>query len=370
MKYTSIFEKFSCLFELITSSIIYPIFLAILIILISLLFTKKIKNRKVIVLMIISYLLLFITVIINNSKALSKVFDSISTNLFTNIYFPSTYTYLFVLILVDVVTIITILNVKVEKIYKIINGICFFIIQFIFALIMDTVAKGNIDIFSKKSLFTNSNLVILLESSINIFILWLIALFVVYVTNKVSERIAINQTDKILDKSPVTDIPNTLVIDNVQIPEDIEKPTESVISSVITNIVEETNTDAITNKEDSFSLKDLITENENTDTYNSTTKNIIEENVVDSNVLLEKLLNNELPLIYETTKEESEKPKETKDTYTLNDYRIFNKILKDIQENNNSSIINIDEKLELKLITKYTEKEYNLFKGMLKNYSN
>lgn len=100
--------------------------------------------------MIISYLILFIITISNNYKALSKVFDSISTNLFTNIYFPSTYTYLFVLLIVDIVTITSLLNIKVEKIYKIANGLCFFTIKFILVLIMEVVAKNNIDIFSKK----------------------------------------------------------------------------------------------------------------------------------------------------------------------------------------------------------------------------
>ena len=59
-----------------------------------------------------------------------------------------------------------------------------------------------------------------------------------------------------------------------------------------------------------------------------------------------------------------------KNSYTLNDYRIFNKILKDIRENNNSNVISIDRSLELKLLMKYSAEEYSLFKGMLKNYSN
>ena len=62
--------------------------------------------------------------------------------------------------------------------------------------------------------------------------------------------------------------------------------------------------------------------------------------------------------------------KDEKDTYTLNDYKIFNKILKDIQRTNNSNIINIDRSLEIRLLMKYPEEEYSLFKGMLRNYSN
>lgn len=380
MKYTSIFEKLGCLGNLITSSIIYPVFLIILLLLAILLVTKFIKRKKVIVLMMISYLVLFIITILTNYKALSKVFDSISTNLFTNIYFPSTYTYLFISLVIDIVTIVSILDVKTEKIYKFVNGLCFFVSKFLLALIMETVAKNNIDIFSKKSLFANINLVILLESSINIFIIWLLALTVIYITSKVTERIIIKNTDKELeDKS--TNISNELVaIDETNWQEDYlndERNKQPDFKDKV-SVIENHNT--INN---SFSLDDLTIPNTNEIINNitkpATNQNIdIKDNVVDSDLLLDKLLNNGLPLIRDdVTNEivEESKPinleRETdKNSYTLNDYRIFNKILKDIRENNNSNVISIDRSLELKLLMKYSAEEYSLFKGMLKNYSN
>lgn len=380
MKYTSIFEKLGCLGNLITSSIIYPVFLIILLLLAILLVTKFIKRKKVIVLMMISYLVLFIITILTNYKALSKVFDSISTNLFTNIYFPSTYTYLFISLVIDIVTIVSILDVKTEKIYKFVNGLCFFVSKFLLALIMETVAKNNIDIFSKKSLFANINLVILLESSINIFIIWLLALTVIYITSKVTERIIIKNTDKELeDKS--TNISNELVaIDETNWQEDYlndERNKQPDFKDKV-SVIENHNT--INN---SFSLDDLTIPNTNEIINNitkpATNQNIdIKDNVVDSDLLLDKLLNNGLPLIRDDVTNEivkESKPinleRETdKNSYTLNDYRIFNKILKDIRENNKSNVISIDRSLELKLLMKYSAEEYSLFKGMLKNYSN
>ena len=59
-----------------------------------------------------------------------------------------------------------------------------------------------------------------------------------------------------------------------------------------------------------------------------------------------------------------------KDTYTLNDYRIFNKMLKDIREHNENNSIIIDKNLEYRLITKYSSETYDMFKTMLKIYSN
>ena len=51
-------------------------------------------------------------------------------------------------------------------------------------------------------------------------------------------------------------------------------------------------------------------------------------------------------------------------------YRIFNKMLKDIREHNHNNSITIDKNLEYRLITKYSTETYDLFKRMLKNYSN
>ena len=405
MKYTSILEKLECIFKLISSSVMYPIFLLFLTLLIVLLVTKKLKDKKGIILIIISYIILSIIVIKNNYIRLGKVFDDISTSLFTNIYFPSAYTYFFILIIIDIITIKSLLNFKEEKVYKITNSIFFFTIQFIFILIMDLVGKNNIDIFVKKSLFSNKNLVILLESSINIFILWLVSLLIIYITNKIVEIIKNHNTVK--EEIYVADnINNTLVIDNIPendiststednnneaIKENIYETTNSqenvttyndyakinipVYSNYEENInttpvsinlennelETKTNEDIITNTTigDTFSLNDLIFSKQNTLLDNAPTA---AENTQE---LLEQFLNNDIPVLHE-----KEEIIEKKETYTLNDYRIFNKILKDIRETNKSNIININKELELKLISKYPKDEYNLFKLMLKEYSN
>lgn len=45
-------------------------------------------------------------------------------------------------------------------------------------------------------------------------------------------------------------------------------------------------------------------------------------------------------------------------------------MLKDIREHNHNNSITIDKNLEYRLITKYSTETYDLFKRMLKNYSN
>lgn len=363
MKYVSIFGKLKCLEELISSSAIYPIFLGIFVVLIALLFTKKIRNKKVVVLMLIDYLVLLIITILNNYKALSTVFDSIATNLFTNIYFPSTQVYLFTLVLIDIITISSLLNIRCEKVYRVANGICFFVTKFIMILILEVVSKNKIDIFSKKSLFTNTNLVILLEISIAVFIIWLISLAVIYITNKVTERITVTLVQEEKNTNPSI-LPNTLVVESPK--EDVKIPREEQELSPLLNTISNVEKTPI---KDSFSLNDLTISVDTIEEEKPIIDNSINE--VSSDILLDRLLNNGLPVIREEKNTlENNQPQITKNDYTLNDYKIFNKMLKEVREINNSNIINIDKNLENRLMLKYTKEEYNLFKGMLKNYSN
>ena len=381
MKYTSIFEKIQCVGEIINGSIIYPIFLGIFALLVILLFINKIKNRKVIILMAISYMTLLIITVGINFDTLSDVFDSIATNIFTNIYFPSTHIYLFTLLLIDVITAGSFLNIKCDKAYRISNGICFFVNNFIMVLILDVVSKNDIDLFSKESLFSNIDLVMLLELSIGIFIVWLLSILVIYVTDKVSDRIVYNKKE---GTDPVKNY-NTLVADNIYEKDNIIPKLKSKQPSFVNTV---SNVEANTIR-DSFNLSDLTTSSD----FNYVNSNIshiepkVEKNINlvqnnindnDNNVLLDKLLHNGLPIIKENTKDEissnrnlnSFNNKNIKEDYTLDDYRIFNKMLKEIKEMNNGNIINIDRDLEYRLILKYSAEKYNLFKGMLKNYSN
>lgn len=349
--------------------------------------------------MLISYLSLFVIIISNNSKALSKVFDSISTNLFTNIYFPSTYAYLFVMIVIDIVTITSVLNRKIKNSYKVANGICFFSTKFILALIMEVVATNNIDIFEKKSLFGNKKLVMLLETSMNIFILWILAIMVIYITDKVVERMVARDEEQKLDVTDAKMLHELVVEDDIDEAHDEYVDDNSVIPDYTTN------SDVIHLVDDDFdeqtntNLEQKLPEPQPqyTDSFInniSLNNDMVENNTADtlsSDELFDKLLTNGLPLIKEeqadvktdsivqtppsietvdvkqTSQNVSNSPK---DGYTLNDYKIFNKILKEIQRTNNGNIINIDRSLEIRLLMKYTEEEYYLFKGMLKNYSN
>lgn len=378
MKYTNILGKISVLFTLIKSSYIYLIFLGILLVLTLVLFIKKKNKSKVVVLMLISYLILLTLTIINNYQELSKVFDSIATHLFTDIYFPSTQVYLFTLTVVDIIALTSMLNKKAETNYKVANMTCFFTTKFLMVLILDIISKNKIDIFSKKSMFTNNNLVILLEISISVFIIWLLSLIVLYITNKAASKITEHQEEKTYTEAPVPELYTS--VSKQTIKEEPLAPSLATIPALSTfteykakennynlntpnsNIT--TNIETIPEKEESIPTLNIKEE---------VSKPTVEPEVT-SDILLDKLLHNGLPIIKENKEIIKEEVKEispiTKEDYTLNDYRIFNKMLKEVRDNNGGNIIKINKELEQKLIAKYSYQEYGLFKGMLKNYSN
>lgn len=407
MKYTSIFEKLFSLISIINTSLINLIFLGIIILATFLFLKKKISKKTCFILSTISTILLISYIIFNNGKVLGNVFDSIMDDLFTNIYFPSTYAYLFVYFFMNISILGSLINIKHKSTYKTIHGVFFIIINFLFALVLEFIANNKIDIFKKTSLFSNKNLIILLELSIMVFVFWLLSLGLVYLSTVISDRILLKQEKKKLQKEYQTENQNTLEA-TISIPEEVGEKNTSTVPAMNTSLIENKenlNTDTTPsyhfiptmpnhsmNQQTPESIKDTIPPfmtsyktHEFTTPVNN--KRDIQENSFDlssfipkkqerqivtpvsnSNAVLDQILNNNLPYIQEDP--EQMKLENEKNTYTLNDYRIFNKMLKDIKEHNQNNSITIDKNLEYRLITKYSTETYDLFKRMLKNYSN
>ncbi len=424
MKYTNIFEKLICLFNIAKTnwmSLVFIIFVAGFLILLGI---KKITKKQCFIFILVGYLCLLTSIIITYNKQLGIIGDNLVNNLFKNIYFPSTYTYLFVLIVIDITTIVTLLNNKSSNVYKWIHGIFFFIIQFILAFILELLSKNKIDIFSKTSLFSNKDLVMMLELSMNIFIIYLVVITFVYITNTITEKIILTKKENISEETIPTNINNLEVSINtkdieensipqnqIQIPvtpsyEQVLTPIESSNENIFTQTTLTNNFSQNTTPSDDT----INVVNNNTNTINNTTEilnnlsqkiitpNTLEMDNINTNIEMnqneellntsptftlsdlipqkqEKLIPEPMPSnvfvepIFNNELSNSQNNEET-DNYTLNDYRLFNKMLKEIKEHNQNNTVTIDKDLEYRLITKYSTETYNMFKKMLKIYSN
>ena len=99
------------------------------------------------------------------------------------------YVYVGTLLIVAIAFITSMFNKMLNKVYKIINGITFVMNNMLLVIILNIIAKNKIDVFTPNSLYTNINLVAVLEISIGLFVLWVLSLIVVYTTSVICDRI-------------------------------------------------------------------------------------------------------------------------------------------------------------------------------------
>ena len=287
MSYLSIAEKFKILFDMILDFKFIFIFLGVLVIATFLYLIKKIDNRKYIMIITLSLLLILGIDIVINYKELAEVFDNFMTIFFSNIYFPSVYVYVGTLLIVAIAFITSMFNKMLNKVYKIINGITFVMNNILLVIILNIIAKNKIDVFTPNELYTNINLVAVLEISIGLFVLWVLSLIVVYTTSVICDRIGnkrrefvtcdINSDVEGIDITKDTSSYNN-VLTPVKVVSEVKEP------SIVTYEIESNNVEP-----------EVIEEVSNVDT-NVGTDNVKENN--NNVVTFDDILNGRIPVNY------------------------------------------------------------------------
>lgn len=287
MSYLSIAEKFKILFDMILDVKFIFIFLGVLVIATFLYLIKKIDNRKYIMIITLSLLLILGIDIVINYKELAEVFDNFMTIFFSNIYFPSVYVYVGTLLIVAIAFITSMFNKMLNKIYKIINGITFVMNNILLVIILNIIAKNKIDVFTPNELYTNINLVAVLEISIGLFVLWVLSLIVVYTTSVICDRIGNKRRELVTcdinsDVEGIDITKDTSSYNNVLTP--VEAVSEVKEPSIVTYEIESNNVEP-----------EVIEEVSNVDT-NVGTDDVKENN---SNVVtIDDILNGRIPVNY------------------------------------------------------------------------
>ena len=287
MSYLSIVEKFKILFDMILDVKFIFIFLGVLVIATFLYLIKKLDNRKYIMIITLSLLLILGIDIVINYKELAEVFDNFMTIFFSNIYFPSVYVYVGTLLIVAIAFITSMFNKMLNKIYKIINGITFVMNNILLVIILNIIAKNKIDVFTPNELYTNINLVAVLEISIGLFVLWVLSLIVVYTTSVICDRIGNKKREFVTcdinsDVAGIDITKDTSSYNNVLTP--VEAVSEVKEPSIVTYEIESNNVEP-----------EVIEEVSNVDT-NVGTDDVKENN---SNVVtFDDILNGRIPVNY------------------------------------------------------------------------
>lgn len=171
----SLVDKLKVLMDIIVSS---PLFLTCSMVAISLLifFIISLKgDNKINKWVFVSiWIILGIILTIRYNSILLNLFDNLFDNLFMALYFPNITVYFLIIIVSNFFLIYSIFNKNMHKSYKIANIISAVIINMFLILIIDTVNKNGINIKDSLTIYTNSNLLVLLELTSAIFTSWLL----------------------------------------------------------------------------------------------------------------------------------------------------------------------------------------------------
>lgn len=415
MTYLTILEKLKVLLDILLDYKLILISTIALIILTILYIVKLLNKKKYTLSIILTFILTFTISIISNYKVLSTVFDNFMTIFIRGIYFPSIYVYIITLFIVLIAFIMTILSTKLPKRYKLVNIITFIINNIFLAIVLNIIAKNKIDVFSINSLYTNTNLVVVLELNISMIILWILSLIVLYLTDAITLKLTSKKMVKPIDNITINTIEDT----------PLEEPSLSIIEKekpVLQQEVKELPKEDTTTFNDILNGKLEVVYYDNninnkeyciTDpqkTYESKYKQNISNNITIQDILATtpevitikpNKIKEEIEEITKTTKvnnaknrlkvntvsldslleEVKELPKEDinetienkelKDTtYTIEDYKLIVGMLKDIKNITRNSNITIEDAINISLISNHSIEDCLKFKEILENNLN
>ncbi len=178
---TSFFGQLIKLGQLLISSPIYFGLFVIFVLLFCFLFLN-VKRDNVVVKICISvlFLTLMIFAILGYHKSIFLGIDYLMGQLVLNLYFPSLAIYVIVLGFSYLVFVYTIFSKRFSLVIKRINVAFFTIIQFLFSVFLLLVITKKIDVSSRIMMYQSTDMTIVLQISMILFIFWLLTLLIAH----------------------------------------------------------------------------------------------------------------------------------------------------------------------------------------------
>ena len=184
----SLWEKIAAVYHLVLES---PLFLILLLgcslMLIDVLYISKTSKQTKITYSLIS-LAIIILLIYSYFTSVTDLVDAVAKNIVTLIYFPSVLEYIIMLIISLIILVFSVFSARMKLVVKRINLLVFVVNLFLFFLIIDQIYRYDIDLTDRVTIHINSNLMILLELSLMIFMAWIIGLTLYKIINILNAR--------------------------------------------------------------------------------------------------------------------------------------------------------------------------------------
>lgn len=149
----------------------------------------NVKRNNLIVKVFVSCLFLgfLLFAILGYHEAILTGLDYMIERLVLNLYFPSLAIYVIVILFSYIIFIGTTLGKRFSTVVKRINTAFFSFLQFLFSLFLIVVITNKIDISSRISMYQSSEVTILLQVSMILFVIWLLALMIAYYVKQVQK---------------------------------------------------------------------------------------------------------------------------------------------------------------------------------------
>ena len=175
MNDVSLIEKLKALMNIIVSTPLF-LFCFMMGVAVLILFIISIKKEKKVNkwIFISIWLVLAIIILVNYYSVVLKIIDNLFDALFMSIYFPNITVYFMMLFISNFFFVFSLFRKKISKKFKLINFINALIVDLFLILIMDTVTTNSIDIYDKISMYTNFNVMILMQLNSAIFLSWIL----------------------------------------------------------------------------------------------------------------------------------------------------------------------------------------------------
>lgn len=157
---------------------------------------------------------------------LLNMLDYLVENVVNNILFPNLAVYIFVLLVINIVILISILSNKVGRFVKSFNICSFSIMQILLFFIVKSIIDNKINVYEKLNVYTNEQLLVLIEFSMTVFVIWMILLMVIKLINKLVGLIERNKVNysftNLIDIMPINVISPNQVVINYELDENME----------------------------------------------------------------------------------------------------------------------------------------------------
>ena len=194
----SLITKLQTVFDVITSSNLYLMILALVVFLTLIFITTNGSNRKQSRrAYILIYLAGFIFITVQYGSSFLALLDYAINEVFITYYFPNIVVYILMLIITNIVLWKTIFNDKIDKKLKIINSTAFALITYLFILAISTISKLNLNVFNITELYSSNDVRSILELSTLIFTFWIIVLVIYHLIRKYQYKTLPKQEDSV-----------------------------------------------------------------------------------------------------------------------------------------------------------------------------